>query len=1183
MTTDDGIKACPSVDAVGVNTDASVIGEYGWLSTADVKYTIVTSAVGSSAYTDCTTLAYLRARSDKSLIGSAVENAAFDGKTYTVQPKSSDPQHVFGWVGKQSGWVLSKPTEQCVNITGLNGKTLNQRLFGDISRCPAGYYCPAAKVLAGMGLISTSDCTATSSLSGQLGAVECPLGSFALVGDEGYQAGYNDSDMYVNCIVISGKTTTKAGAGKVTDVKGCDNAAGVATWKTTTWDAETNTISNLCAIDTCATGYVMVGNACKRIVTLTLDANGGSTPAVTKVYMISYGEDAYEGFFKDYALTQHVTCDDLKSERTGYTFLAWGELMYVSAAGSCEFDTNEFFKNEDDMTISATWRANEYTITFNANNGTGGPSTATVVYDATMAKLTSLPTRAGYQFAGYYDAATGGTMYYGADGTAARKWDKAANTTLYAQWVVEGEYRIGYELYGGTNAASNPGTYTVETEPITLADPTRTGYTFGGWYSESTFATRVTQIAKGSTGNKMLYAKWAPIKYTIKYNANGGTGTVADTVCTYDADCTIAANGFTNGTKRFVAWSMDAAGYSGVYTAGQVLKNLSASASTINMYAFWGTCTACAAGAGANCELTAPLGVCRYATSCRTGYDTPVNAGKYNPTCSVITYKITYNLNGGTNPADAKTQYTVETADYTLPTPTKKGYDFGGWFTNDAFTGGAVTKIARGSTGAKTFWAKFTPMKIYCNPGKYLVTGATVCDAVCPAGSMCAGGEVTYTGTEQGRSVCPAGTFSQAGANTCTKCLSGAFSATDGATACTPCAAGTTNDGWGNTKCDIQCANGAHVAKWMQSTWSIGNGSMGQVVAGECEIESCATGYLLGDNECVERITCVPGKYYDGTRLVPCPAGSYCPGGGETTPGVPSCATSCATVGDGSYNVSVPGASSAAGCTHKCDAYPIAGGVAKPVLEYAPYPTQCEFTGVSDTGNPCDIIDGRCVETRCNGNYELINGRCEPCGRDFALSYNMTAGNCIVTKCEIGYHPVGDGCAENTRECTIPGAISAAQEWNDKTNSFGACTVTECDDGYHIASNKCVSDTQACTVANGTGTQEWNHVSNTWGACVATECAAGYTNEKTESAEPTRECGPCRNGYGVDGTRVASSYIRGCEIASCMYQGEMYNLENNECVPICSVAGYSDETGTMKWNPVTKKCDRTCADGYRMW
>ncbi len=1303
-SSDAGAETCPGgrldVDSKYLMSagDLSEI-YYPGVGALDVAENI--TPAGATAITDCQVVA--RYWDDEAF------HRLIEVRTYDADTEKYSERVAGGWYMTSGTGVYMSGFNSCALVSGASEISNGYwALYTNLVDCPAGSYCPAA---------SGGRCSSSTAAPSTVGITQCPAGT------------YNGNEMASDvsqCQVCTDGKTSAAGAASCNI--SCTNATGAGTWKTPT--LSNGVVSNLCVIDTCATGYVKVGDACERIVTLTLDANGGSTPAVTKVYMISRGEDEYEGFFKDMALTQHVTCDDLKSERTGYTFVAWGELMYVSAAGSCEFDTNDFFKNEDDMTIQATWRANEYTVTFNANNGTGGPSTATVVYDAKMAKLTSLPTRTGYQFAGYYDAATGGTMYYGADGTATRTWDKAANTTLYAQWVIEGGYTIGYELDGGTNAASNPGTYTVETETITLADPTKTGYTFGGWYSEAAFTNKVTQIAKGSTGNKMLYAKWTPIKYTIKYNAAGGTGTVADTVCTYDADCTIAANGFTNGTQEFVGWTLNPSQPVLQFQPGKVVKNLAnRDGAVLTMYARWVACTACAAGAGANCELTAPLGVCKYTTSCRAGYDTPVNAGKYNPSCSVITYKITYNLNGGTNPADAKTQYTVETADYTLPTPTwaghtfigwysdaafknpitkiahgstghvtlyakwgtvsynivynlnggtnpadakqsytaesddytlptptkngynfagwyteagftnrvtkiasgstgnkafwakwttisytitynlnggtnpagaktqytiesddytlpvpsKKGYDFGGWFTNDALTGTAVTKIARGSTGTKTFWAKFTAMKIYCNPGYYLAAGATECTAVCPAGSMCAGDDVTYTGAEQGRSVCPAGTFSQAGANTCTKCLSGAFSATDGATACTPCAAGTTNDGWGNTKCDIQCSNGAHVAKWMESTWNVGTGSMGQVVASECEIESCATGYLLGDNECVERITCVAGKYYDGTKLVQCPAGSYCPGGGETTPGVPSCATSCATVGDGSYNVSAPGASSTAGCTHKCDAYPIAGGMAKPVLEYAPYPTQCEFTGVSDTGNPCDIVDGRCVETRCNGNYEMINGRCEPCGRDFALSYNMTAGNCIVTKCEIGYHPAGDGCAENTRECTIPGAISAVQEWNEKTKSFGACTVTECDDGFHIASNKCVSDTQACTVTNGVGTQEWNHVSNTWDACVATECAAGYTNDKSNSAEPTRECGPCRNGYGVDGTRVASSYIRGCEIASCMYQGEMYNLENNECVPICSVAGYSDETGTMKWNPATKKCDRTCADGYRMW
>ena len=1307
-TADGGLTACP-VD----NRDEGDLPTNYWALEISSKTYLTPD--GATSASQCRVFLNI-ATSDEftNEMGTLLENSQYNTAT-----QKYDKVLKYGWV--------YMPYVEAAYFTGptcIEDEGEHIPAYTTINKCPDGSFCYAEEMEDMSSYYTCDNMPDTLGLRGQ-----CPVGSYGTSG---------------RCTVCgTAKTTATAGA---TSADACITCDGVRAEKTEeffkvvtqlqpNWNSSKARVDRLCwSHQGCLPGYLYQGKTSTNSDEWPLGSDTFFPVGTCSILTYKYTYGAGGGVLADGNPTEwtvKTTPVTIKNPtRTGYTFAGWQTVLpdgqYITVTDEIIVPTNvkDVIGGLFDLHLAAQWTPNTYTITYNLNGGTNAVANPTTYTVETETITLAAPTKTGYAFGGWYsDAAFKNPITKIAHGST-------GHVTLYAQWVVEGEYTIGYELNGGTNAETNPGTYTVETETITLADPTRTGYTFGGWYSESTFATLVTQIAKGSTGDKMLYAKWTPIKYTIKYNATIGTGTVADTNCTYDEDCTIAANGFTNGTQEFTGWTLNPTQPVVQFQPGKVVRNLTnRDGAVMTMYARWVACTACAAGAGANCELTAPVGVCKYATSCRVGYDTPVNAGKYNPSCSVITYEITYNLNGGTNPADAKTQYTVETADYTLPTPTwdghtfigwysdaafknpitkiahgstghvtlyakwgtvsynivynlnggtnpadakqsytaesddytlptptkngyyfagwyteagftnrvtkiasgstgnkafwakwttipytitynlnggtnpagaktqytiesddytlpvpsKKGYDFGGWFTNDAFTGGAVTKIARGSTGAKTFWAKFTPMKIYCNPGKYLVAGATVCDAVCPAGSMCAGGEVTYTGTEQGRSVCPAGTFSQAGANTCTKCLSGAFSATDGATACTPCAAGTTNDGWGNTKCDIQCANGAHVSKWMQSTWSIGNGSMGQVVAGECEIESCATGYLLGDNECVGRITCVPGKYYDGTRLVPCPAGSYCLGGGETTPGVPSCATSCATVGDGSYNVSVPGASSAAGCTHKCDAYPIAGGVAKPVLEYAPYPTQCEFTGVSDTGNPCDIIDGRCVETRCNGNYELINGRCEPCGRDFALSYNMTAGNCIVTKCEIGYHPMGDGCAENTRECTIPGATSAVQEWNEKTNSFGACIVTECDDGYHIASNKCVSDTQACTVANGTGTQEWNHVSNTWGACVATECAAGYTNEKTESAEPTRECGPCRNGYGVDGTRVASSYIRGCEIASCMYQGEMYNLENNECVPICSVAGYSDETGTMKWNPVTKKCDRTSADGYRMW
>ena len=72
-----------------------------------------------------------------------------------------------------------------------------------------------------------------------------------------------------------------------------------------------------------------------------------------------------------------------------------------------------------------------------------------------------------------------------------------------------------------------------------------------------------------------------------------------------------------------------------------------------------------------------------------------------------IVYTISYELNGGTNPDDAPASYTVESASVALPIPSKEDYGFGGWFETSDFSGNTMTEIATGSTGDKTFYAKW--------------------------------------------------------------------------------------------------------------------------------------------------------------------------------------------------------------------------------------------------------------------------------------------------------------------------------------------------------------------------------------------------------------------------------------------------------------------------------------------
>ena len=355
----------------------------------------------------------------------------------------------------------------------------------------------------------------------------------------------------------------------------------------------------------------------------------------------------------------------------------------------------------------------------------------------------------------------------------------------------------------------------------------------------------------------------------------------------------------------------------------------------------------------------------------------------------------------------------------------------------------------------------------------------------------------------------------------------------------------------------------------------IGRNYAGDTIADTCEIETCEDSYYLAT---------------DKSECVLCPEGSICDtnsGADLDGDGIPdNTPKTCKELTNGTHEFAAAGSTMIEQCYAKCEDYEILGGMAIRNYDTVYYDDVCTYKGVSETGNPCEIktISGAetCIETSCNPDYELIDGRCKKCDRENATAYKPN-GNCLVAKCHTGYHPSGDKCEEDIKTCAAPNALEATQVWDTKLGAFGICQITECESGYHVASNACVPDTEVCDIENGTGVREWDYKHNRWGECVATSCDAGYTNNAYESDEPAKQCGRCRNAKSVLGQDAVSAYSRGCEIAACLYQGELYNLENNECVPICPTTQYEDETGTMKWNPKTKKCERECYDGYMSW
>ena len=204
--------------------------------------------------------------------------------------------------------------------------------------------------------------------------------------------------------------------------------------------------------------------------TITFDTDGGS---------------AIDPITQDYGTAIIAPADPT---REGYTFMGWDKAIPATMPAG-------------DMTITAQWRINRYTVTFDTN---GGSAVAPITQDyGTAITAPADPTKTGYTFAAWSHALPA-TM-------------PAENMTVTAQWTLD-LYTISYNLNNGT-ATGNPDSYTVESDAITLNTPTRPGYTFTGWSGTGLDGENnmTVTIPTGSTGNRTYTAHW-------RYNGGGSSG-----------------------------------------------------------------------------------------------------------------------------------------------------------------------------------------------------------------------------------------------------------------------------------------------------------------------------------------------------------------------------------------------------------------------------------------------------------------------------------------------------------------------------------------------------------------------------------------------------------------------------------------------------------------------------------
>ena len=195
-----------------------------------------------------------------------------------------------------------------------------------------------------------------------------------------------------------------------------------------------------------------------------------------------------------------------------------------------------------DKNIYIVYVPGKYTITLNKASGTGGDDSVTLQYTKAYGNLSSIPTRTGYTFGGYYTGQNGsGVQYFDGNGNASKSTSNLTEKcTLYAKWIAN-KYTVTLE--SGTGSSKTE-TATFGTAMPTIAAsnlPTKTGYSFDGYYTGQNGSGIKYYDANGKSvnvwnkaANTTLYAKYTANKYTVTYDANGGSVSDASKSVTYD-------------------------------------------------------------------------------------------------------------------------------------------------------------------------------------------------------------------------------------------------------------------------------------------------------------------------------------------------------------------------------------------------------------------------------------------------------------------------------------------------------------------------------------------------------------------------------------------------------------------------------------------------------------------------
>ena len=222
-------------------------------------------------------------------------------------------------------------------------------------------------------------------------------------------------------------------------------------------------------------------------------------------------------------------------------------------------------------------------VTYSHNSGSGTASQTGYVGKS----LTGTSSRSGYTFAGWYTAASGGSKVTTIPKDA---------TTYYAHWTAN-KYTVTLNNQSATTAGTTSVSATYGSAMPAITKPTKTGYTFGGYYTSTGGSGTQYYNASGASarsydyaGARTLYAKWTANTYTVVFNGNGATsGSMANQSFTYNTAKALSSNGFSRGAAyAFTGWNTSPDGNGTAVASNYSASKLTATnGGTVTLYAQW--------------------------------------------------------------------------------------------------------------------------------------------------------------------------------------------------------------------------------------------------------------------------------------------------------------------------------------------------------------------------------------------------------------------------------------------------------------------------------------------------------------------------------------------------------------------------------------------------------------------